>query len=147
MRPLFYLKGEKKMARSAIYVANTGSQEINENGNINLGTILRRFGCNFGLAGTGLSIAGPGYYEIEASITLAPAAEGEITVAMYKDEVAVPGASATVTAAAAGDSVNLSILSLVRECCPCADTISNLTFKVLGGTATVTNIAIVGEKL
>ena len=135
------------MARSAIYVANTGSQEINENGNINLGTILRRFGCNFGLAGTGLSIAGQGYYEIEASVTLAPAAAGEITVTMYKDEVAIPGATATETAAAADDVINLSIVAIVKEGCPCVDTISNLTFKVLGGAATVTNIAIVGERL
>ena len=135
------------MAKSAIYVANTGTQEIIENGNINLGTILRRFGCNFGLAGTGLTVAGQGYYEIKASITLVPAAEGDITVAMYKDEVAVPGASATETAAAAGDTVNLFITALVREYCPCNDALSNLTFKVLGGNASVTNIAIVGEKL
>lgn len=135
------------MARSAIYVANTGSQEISENGNINLGTILRKYGCNFGLAGTGLSIAGQGYYGISASITLVPTAEGDITVAMYKDEIAVPGASATQTAVAAGDTINLSILSIVKEFCPCVDTISNITFKVLNGAATVTNISIVGEKM
>ena len=135
------------MARSAIYVANTGTQEINENGNINLGTILRRFGCNFGLAGTGLSIAGPGYYKIDGSFTLVPTAEGDIQVAMYKDEIAVPGASGTQTAAAAGDTVNISFSAIVKEGCPCNDTLSNLTFKLLLGAASVTNVAIVGEKL
>ena len=135
------------MARAAIYVANTGTQEVNENGNINLGTILRRFGCNFGLAGTGLSIAGQGYYKIDASFTLVPTAEGDIQIAMYKDEIAVPGASAVETAAAAGDTVNLSFSAIVKEGCPCNDVLSNLTFKLLLGGASVTNVAIVGEKL
>ena len=135
------------MSKSALYVANTSSQEVSVDGIIVPGTIVRRFGPNLGLAGNAIQIAGAGYYEINASITVAPTTEGEVTVTIFKDGVALQGATATETAAAAGDSVNLSISALVREFCSCCDGLTNLTFVLTGTASTVTNIAIVVEKL
>jgi len=135
------------MSKSAIYVANTSNQDVQVDGIIIPGTIVRRYGPNVGLAGNAIQISGAGYYELNASITLAPTAEGEVSVSIYKDGVPLQGAIATETAAAAGDSVNLSIMAILREFCSCCDGLSNLTFVLTGVDSTVTNIAITVEKL
>lgn len=134
------------MSKSAIYTANTTSQSILENGLINPGTVIRRFGCNIHMSGNAINITGTGYYDIDATFDVAPTEVGEVTITVYKDGAVVPGATATETAAA-GDTVNLNISALVREYCPCVDDSSNLTFVLTGGAATITNSAIVVEKL
>jgi hypothetical protein len=134
------------MSRSAIYVANTNAQTVPENGTINPGTIVRRFGCNLGLAGTGIQIQGAGYYDIDASITVTPSAAGILTIAVLKDNVEVPGGMASFTVEA--DSVyTLPISALVRENCACCEGLSNLTFVLQDVAAEVNNIAVIVEKI
>ena len=135
------------MSKSALYVVNTSNQEVQVDGIINPGTIVRRYGPNLGLAGNAIQVSGPGYYELTSSITVAPTAEGEVTVTIYKDGTPLQGATATSTAAAAGDSLNLSIVTMLREFCNCCEGLSNLTFVLTGTAATVTNIATTVEKL
>ena len=135
------------MSKSAIYVVNTSAQNVALNGIINPGTIIRRFGPNIGLSGNAIQIDGAGYYKIEASVTAAPTAAGNVTVTMYKDGVAIPGATATQATGTANNPVNVSISSLVREFCPCCDGLSNLTFILTGTAAAVSNVAIVVEKI
>ena len=135
------------MSKSAIYVANTSAQNVAVNGIIAPGTIIRRFGPNLGLSGNAIQIDGAGYYDIEASITAAPTAAGNVTVTVFKDGVAIPGATATQSTTAANNPVNISISSLVREFCPCCDGLSNLTFVLTGTAAAVSNVAIVVEKI
>lgn len=135
------------MSKSAIYTANQSAQNVAINGVINLGSIIRRFGPNLNLSGDAISLSGAGYYDIDASFTLAPTAAGNVTITVYKDNIAVPGATATETAAAANDIINLNISSLVREACQCCEGISNLTFVLTGTAASVTNSAVVVEKL
>lgn len=135
------------MSKSAIYVANNTAQNVAVNGLINPGTVIRRFGCNLMLSGSSINTNGCGYYDVNASFVIAPTAAGNVTVSMFKDGVAVPGATASGTAAAANDAVNLSISALVREYCPCGDSSSNLTFVLTGTAASVTNTAITVEKL
>ena len=135
------------MSKSALYVANTSNQTVQVDGIITPGTIVRRFGPNLGLAGNAIQISGAGYYEINASLTAEATAAGEIIVTVYKDGVPLQGATATETAAAVGDFVNLSISAIVREFCSCCDGLSNLTFVLTGNDATITNVAIAVEKL
>jgi hypothetical protein len=135
------------MSRAAIYTVNESSQTVAEDGVINLGTIVRKFGCNLNLAGTGIQIMGPGYYRFDSSITLAPDAAGNITVTAYLDNMPVQGAVATAEATAAGDILNLDLDFIIRQSCPCCEGLSNLVFKVSENAADVSNIAIVGEKL
>ena len=135
------------MSKSAIYTANTSAQNVAVNGIINPGTIIRRFGQNLGLSGNAIQIDGAGYYDIDVSITAAPTAAGNVTVTMLKDGVVIPGATATQSTTAANNPVNLSISSLVREFCPCCDGLSNLTFVLTGTAASISNVAIVVEKL
>ena len=132
------------MSKSAIYVANTGAQAVAVGGTINLGSIVRRFGCGVDLNG-GITIDEPGYYDVAVSITAAPTAAGDVTATMLNNGVAVPGVTATTTAAAANDPVNLSLVGIVRVYCN--GNIGNLSI-VLGGTAaSVTNVAVVVTKL
>ena len=135
------------MSKSAIYIANTSAQNVAVNGIINPGTIIRRFGQNLGLSGNAIQIDGAGYYDIDVSITAAPTAAGNVTVTMLKDGVAIPGATATQSTTAANNPVNLSISSLVREFCPCCDGLSNLAFVLTGPAASISNVALVVEKL
>ncbi len=134
------------MSRSAIYVANVAPQNVLEDGIINLGTVIRRFGCNLNLAGTGIQIQGPGYYDIDSSITVTPAAAGVLTIQVMKDNVPVQGATASFTVEA--DSVyTLPISALVRESCSCCEGLSNLTFVLQDVAAEVNNIAVIVEKI
>lgn len=135
------------MSKSVIYTANSSAQNVAVNGVINPGTIIRRFGPNLGLSGDAIQIDGAGYYDIDASITAAPTAAGNVTITIFKDGVAIPGATATQSTTAANNPINLSISSLVREFCPCCSGLSNLTFVLTGTAASVTNVAIVVEKI
>ena len=135
------------MSKSAIYTVNQSAQNIAVNGVLNLGSIIRRFGPNINLSGNAIQISGAGYYDINASITLAPSAAGNVTITAFVDNVAIPGATATATASAANDPINISISSLFREGCPCCNGVSNLTFVLTGTASSVTNISVVVEKL
>lgn len=135
------------MSKSAIYTANTTAQNVAVNGSINPGTVIRRFGCNIHMSGNAINVTGTGYYDIDANFTIAPTAVGNVTVTMYKDGTEVPGATATASTSTANNPVNLSISCLVREYCPCADDSSNLTFVLSGTAASISNVAIVVEKL
>lgn len=64
---------------------------------------------------------------------------GYATVTLYKDGVAVPGATASETGAANG-TVNLSIPALVRQACRAAG--FALTLVLTGAAATVNNVAL-----
>ena len=133
--------------KSALYAVNQTTQSVAVDGAINPGSIIRRFGCNIGLGGNGVVIDGSGYYSINSSFTVLPTAVGTVTITAYKDDVAIPGATASETVPALATSVNLSIDALVRENCPCCDSTSNITFVVTGVPANITNSAIVIEKL
>lgn len=115
---------------------------------IPLGTTVRRFGCNAVLSGNGVLLNGQGYFNVDASVTFTPTAAGTYTVTLFKDGVAVPGATQTITAAAAG-TVPVNIPAIVRN--QCCDSTSTLTIVVTSATvpATVTidNTAVVVTKL
>lgn len=136
------------MSKSAIYVANPNTQEVAADGLINLGSVYRRFGCNVHLAtANSIRLDGAGYYDVDASFTIAPSAIGNVTVTLYKNGVAIPGATATEAATVANVPVNLSINCLIREFCSCAGDTSDITFVLTGEDSTVQNVAIVTEKL
>lgn len=131
------------MSRSAIYVVNNSTQDVAVDGAINPGSVIRRYGPNMTVSGNAIQFDGLGYYDINSSITLSAIAAGDITVTMFNNGIVVPGATASQTAAAAGDIINLSISALVREtgCCYYNNGPGSLTFIVTGADVTVTNIA------
>lgn len=128
--------------KSGIYTANTTSAALGANSLLPLGNIVRRFGCALNLNGNGINIAEQGYYDVKASVTYTPTDAGVLTVQLMADGVAVPGAVASVTAAAA-TTYNLSIVGMVRRCCSSAGTLTLLVN--LAGT--LNNAALVVEEV
>lgn len=135
------------MAKSAIFTANTTAQTAAVGGTLSLGSIIRRYGCDLNLNGNSIAINGcndAGYYDVKASVTAAPTAAGTVTVSLFRNGVAVPGATASA-AGTAGSPVALPIAALVREFCCGED--SALTLVLSGAAATVSNVALVVERI
>lgn len=127
------------MARSLIQTVNQSPQDVALNGIISLGSTLRRFGCNLRLSGNGIEANGPGYYTVDASVTVAPTAAGLVTVTLYDNGVPVTGATASATGTAAG-SVSLPIVGTIRQ--GCCDVAHNLTVVLEAGPGVVSNISV-----
>lgn len=125
--------------KSALYAAMQTPTAVAVDGVIPLGSLIRRYGCDVALNGNAVNITGAGYYDVDASVTVSPAAAGTVTITLYKDGVAVPGATASETAAANG-TVDLSIPALVRQVCCAAG--SALTLVLTGVAATVNNVSL-----
>lgn len=112
---------------------------VTAGGVIPLGSLIRRYGCDIALNGNAVNLTGTGYYDVDASITATLTAAGTVTVTLYKDGVAVPGATASETGTASG-TVNLNIPALVRQAC-CASG-SALSLVLTEAAATVNNVAL-----
>lgn len=118
--------------KSAIFTANTTAQTVAVGGTLSLGSIIRRYGCDLNLNGSSITINGcndAGYYDVKASVTAAPTAAGTVTAAV----------------STAGNPVALPIAALVREFC-CGDDAA-LTLVLSGAAATVSNVAVVVERI
>lgn len=133
------------MSRSAIYVANTGAQSVAVGGTIGLGGIVRRFGCAVDLNGNSINATEQGYYDVNVSVTAAPTVAGTVTATLFNNGVAVPGATASASVSTAGNPLNLSFESIVRV--PCCGSSAALSVILTGTAATVSNVAVVVEKL
>lgn len=125
--------------KSALYAAMQTPTAVAVDGVIPLGSLIRRYGCDISLNGNAVNFTGVGYYDVDASITATLTAAGTVTATLYKDGVAIPGATAPASGAANG-VVNLSIPALVRQAC-CASG-SALTLVLTGAAATVSNVAL-----
>ena len=129
--------------KSALYAVMQTPTAVAVGGVIPLGGLIRRYGCDIALNGNAVNIYGgrenAGYYDVDASITATLTAAGAVTATLYKDGVAVPGATATETGAASG-TVNLDLTALVRQ--PCCAAGAALTLVLSGVEATVDNVAL-----
>lgn len=130
---------------SAIYTVNSNATELAAGSIIPFGAVIRRFGGSLDLTGGSLRLMNSGYYDVDVNVIVDGAATGDITIQLYKDGVAVPGAIATSTVTAAGDTANLNIHAIVRKACKCGDP-SDL-YLMLVQEATVTNVAVVVKKI
>ena len=129
------------MGRSLIQTANQSIQTVAENSIINPGSTQRRFGCNLRLSGNGIEVNGEGYYTVDANVTVAPTAIGEVTVALYNNGVQIPGAIASGSVSTAENPVNLSIITTIRQGC-CCDSADNITCVLLAGAGEVQNVSL-----
>lgn len=132
------------MSRSAIYTSNTGTPTISAGAIIPVGNTVRRFGCNLRQDGNVITLCGQGYYLVNVSATVSPTAAGPVTLTAQKDGVAIIGATASGTAAAAADAVNLVVTCIVRNACGCESSILSL---VLDSAATLDNLSVSVVKL
>lgn len=131
------------MGKSLIQLANQSTQVIAENSIINLGSVIRRYGCGCRLSGNAVEITGDGYYKIDGVVTVAPTGAGTVTVAAYNNGVQIPGVIASGNAAAASP-VTLPLVGALRlGCCSGADSI---TLVLLEGAGNITNVSLRIEK-
>ena len=133
------------MSKALIQTVNPGTQTVAVDGIINLGSVIRRFGCNLRLNGNAIEVNGEGYYKVDCNVTLAPTAAGNVTVALYKNGVALTGATATGSVTTAGNFVTLPIQTTIKEGC-CCDGGTALTLVLVEGASTVSNVAVRVEK-
>lgn len=133
------------MSKSLIQTVNQSSQVVAAGSIIDLGSVLRRFGCNCRLNGNAIEVRGEGYYKVDLNVTLAPTTAGNVTVALYADGVPITGAIATGSVSTAGNPVTLPIQTTIRTGC-CADNSTALTAVLTAGASTVSNIAVRVEK-
>ena len=131
------------MSRSLLQTANTSEQTVVNGGVVDPGVIIRRYGPNCNLNGNAQTISGDGYYELTGSISVAPAAAGDVQVALYQDSTPIPGATGYGTATAAGDYVSIPLVGTVRLfCCQAAQ----ITCVLSEGAGTVSNYSLRIEK-
>ena len=105
------------MSRSLIQTASQSSLNLSVGDVIPLGSVVRRYGCNCQLNGNAIAIEGTGYYTIDATATLQPTEAGDVSVALYKNGVVVPGSTVTGSVPDVGSSITLPIVATVRETC------------------------------
>lgn len=125
--------------KSAIYAAMQTPTGVAVGGVIPLGSLIRRYGRDLEFNGNAVNLTGAGYYDVDASISVAPIAAGTVTVSLYQNGVAVPGASASA-ALAEGTVSDLNVTALVRQVCCAAG--SALTLVLTGAASTVSNVAL-----
>lgn len=133
------------MSKSLIQTVNQSSQVVAANSIIDLGSVIRRFGCNLRLNGNAIEVDGAGYYTIDCNVTLAPTVAGNVTVALYKNGVPLTGATATGSVSTAGNPITLPIQTTIREGCAC-DGGTSLTVVLVSGASTISNVATRVEK-
>ena len=129
------------MSKSLIQTSNQSTQTVAVNSVIAPGTVIRRYGCNCRLSGNGIEIDGAGYYEVDVAVTVTPNAAGNVTVALFKDGVQVPGTIATGSVTTVGNSTTLPIITTLRKGCEC-DGASNITLVLTAGASTVSNVSV-----
>lgn len=128
------------MSKALIQTANTSQQTVAVNSTISLGSVLRRFGCNCRLNGNSIELEGEGYYIVDAVVTVAPTAAGDVTIALTQDDVIVPGTTSISSVSTAGNSTTIPISTTVRLRC-CGST-KSLKVALLAGAGTINNIAV-----
>lgn len=133
------------MGKSLIQTTNQTTQTVAENGILSLGSVLRRYGCNCRLSGNAIEVAGEGYYKVDATVSVAPTAVGNVTVALYNNGVQVQGAIGYGSVSTAENPVTIPIVSTIRQGC-CCDSADSLTLVLLEGAGDVLNVSLRVEK-
>ena len=129
---------------------NTTSQAIATNGLLNFTTDRILTGCTATRDGQTFQLNKPGYYYVTFNaVAAATTTVGELTVELYNNGVAVPGAEASYTTTTAGDNSNYAFSTIIRvlpSCCV-VNNAARLTVVNTGVDATYTNVNINITKL
>ena len=129
---------------------NTTTQAVLADGLVNFSTDRILTGCTVTRNGNTFQLNKPGFYYVTFNaIAAATTTVGELTVELYSNGVAVPGAEASVTTTVAGDNSNYAFAAIIRvppSCCMVDNTVK-LTVVNTGVAATYTNASINITKL
>ena len=129
---------------------NVTTQDVAVNGLLTFTTDRILTGCTAIRDGQTFQLNKPGYYYVTFNADgEATADAGDITVALFDNGVAVPGATATTTVAATDTTENLAFATIIKvlpSCCA-VDNKGVLTFVNTGVAATFTNVNVNITKL
>lgn len=129
---------------------NITSQAVATNGLLTFTTDRILTGCTATRDGQTFQLNKPGYYYVTFNaVAAATTTVGELTVELYNNGVAVPGAEASYTTATAGDVFNYAFSTIIRvppSCCM-VDNTAKLTLVNTGVDATYSNVNINITKL
>ena len=129
---------------------NTTSQAVATDGLLTFTTDRILTGCTATRNGQTFQLNKPGYYYVTFNaVAAATTTVGELTVELYNNGVAVPGAEASYTTTTAGENANYAFSTIIRvlPSCPLVNNTANLTVVNTGVDATYTNVNINITKL
>ena len=134
------------MNNSLIYMINNGASAVLANGVIPLTTIARRRGKCIQNDSNSIILNAPGYYKVNATITLSAGAAGNVSVALQKNGVTVPGMTGATTITTANTENRQVVISgIVRV--NCYEGAAALTLINTGIAITTSNVSIDVEYL
>ena len=129
---------------------NTNTQAVVTDGLLTFTTDRILTGCTATRNGNTFQLNKPGYYYVTFNaVAAATETLGELTVELYDNGVAVPGALASRTTTTAGNNTNYAFSTIIRvlpSCCA-VDNTARLTVVNTGVDATYTNANINITKL
>ena len=128
------------MSKAIIQLYNESTQAVTAGDVISCGSVLRRYGCNLRLSGGAVEADGQGYYEANVIATVEPTEVGEVTVALFDNNVQIPGAIASGYVGTADAPITLPIVTTIRKGCNC-DGASQIVLKLIEGPGNVTNVS------
>lgn len=106
------------MCNGLIYMITPTPVEVLSGGTLPLSTIARRRSTGVNVENNTIVLSVPGYYKVNAQITLSATAPGDVKISAYKNGVAIPGITATETITTATTEVRtLSLSGIVRVFC------------------------------
>lgn len=129
---------------------NINTQAVTTDGLLTFTTDRILTGCTVTRNGNTFQLNKPGYYFVTFNaVAAATATLGELTVELYNNGVAVPGAEASTTTTVAGNNANYVFSTIIRvlpSCCA-IDNTARLTVVNTGVDGTYTNVNINITKL
>ena len=127
---------------SAIYAINTNSTTVTA-GNVIPCTVARRTGCAIMEADNMILLRKPGYYIVNATVTLTASEADDVTIVLQKNGVAIPGFTATETFTTATTEVKtFYIQGIVKVLCYEGTPILTLVNASNGVDIITSNVAI-----
>lgn len=105
-------------------------------------------GDNFTAGSTNVSLNQPGTYRVTFNANITGTAAGVVTFQLLNNNVAVPGALASVTTAV-GSVYNAGFSTIVKvnRSCACQNNIANLQVQLQTTTATLSNANITVQRI
>ena len=129
---------------SAICTVNSTQMAYPAESQIPFGTTIRRFGKYIQQDGNSILLTQRGYYNVIVTLNAEATEAGTVQANLLLNGTPLQGAFAVETAAAAGDTVSLTIPYLVRLCT--CDTTDILSVQ-LNDAATLVNMSTVVTKV
>lgn len=128
---------------------NITTQNVAVDGLLTFTTDRILTGCTVTRNGPIFQLNKPGYYYVTFNANGSATSVADVTIELQKNGIAVPGATATITPAAVGNTMNFAFATIIKvppSCCA-VDNTANLTLVNTGVAAIFTNVNINITKL